>query len=267
VYTSKSDIELEFARNLENIVNEQFSESEIDKLKTFARINKVNYILEVNDPINDPHIVQYDKAHVVLLAIVKREFIYQELKYDDLKKFGETFENFPVKQKGPRFPTVEAFEKFYNSVTGVDAIKSKLLIEGYVVEDANLNRMKIKLPFYNFWKVGRSFKDYISRQIDKIDEKDEKNAKSMKDSLMGELKSQTFQKIASHGLLTEGDKETMKDFITWFLTIPKEDQQKDIISLRNEFVKTEYVLKPVGNSPDEELKSKVINKSNKIKPA
>lgn len=267
VYTSKSDIELEFAKNLENIAKVQFSESELDKLKTFARVNRVNYIFEVNDPVNDPHIVQYDKAHVVLLAIVKREFIYQELKYDDLKKFGEQFENLPVKQKGPRFPTVEAFEKFYNSVTGVDAIKSKLLIEGYVVEDANLNRMKIKLPFYNFWKVGRSFKDYISRQIEKIDEKVEKSPKTMKDSFIQELKNQTFQKIDSHGLLTDGDKTTMKDFITWFLTIPKEEQQKDIINLRNEFVKSDFVLKPVDKTPDEDLKNKITNKLNKIKPA
>lgn len=260
IYTSKSDIELDFAQNLESIANSQFSESELEKLKFFARINKVNYIFEVNDPINDPHIVQYDKAHVVLLAIVKRDFIYQELKYDDLRKFSEGFENLPVKQKGPRFSSPDDFEKFYNSVTKKDALDSKLLIEGYVVEDANLNRMKIKLPFYNFWKIGRSFKDYISRQIEKIDEKVEKSPKVTKEFSIKELKNQTFNKIDSHGLLSEGDKKSMKKFTEWFMSLPKEEHQKDIIRLRNDFFEFEKKLN------HNVLNEKPLMK-NKIKPA
>lgn len=257
VYTSKSDIELEFAKNLEGIIQNQFSEEEIVKLKNFARMHNINYILEVNDPVNDPHIVEYEKAHVVLLAVVKREFLYQELSYNATKEFAESFDNFPVKQKGPRFPTFEAFEKFYNSVTTTDGLNHKMQIEGFVVEDANLNRVKIKLPFYNLWKVNRSIKDYLVRQIVKIDEKVEKNASVSKEALVNELMSQTYQKISSHGLLTEGDKVTTKAFVDWFIKQSEADKEKDIIHLRKAFIesqnKNEYTKKEENR--------------NKIKPA
>lgn len=252
VFTSKSDIEQDFAKNLEAIARAQFSEQELDKLKVFARVNNVNYIFEVNDPVNDPHIVKYDKQHLVLLSIVKREFLYQELAYEDLKKFGQKFNDLPVKKTGPKFDNIESFEKFYQSVTN----NSKIELEGYVVEDANLNRMKIKLPFYNLWKVNRSTKDAVKRGLDKIDERIEKNANLSRDMLVKEMLGQSHQRIDSNGLLSESDKEVTKNFINWFVGLSKEKQESDIISLRESFNDFEK------SKNDQNIKIK-----NKIKPA
>lgn len=255
VFTSKSDIEQDFAKNLENIAKTQFSEAELNKLKMFARVNNVNYIFEVNDPINDPHIIKYEKPHLVLLSIVKREFLYQELSYADLKKFSEKFEDLPVKRTGPKFDNVENFIKFYDSVTK----NVKIELEGYVVEDANLNRVKIKLPFYNLWKVNRSMKDYTKRQLDKIDEQIEKGTKFTKEVLVKELMSQTYQRIDSHGLLSDNEKDITKKFITWFVAQPNDVKEKDIITLRETFENSEM---PQNN--DAKKQNKVTNK---IKPA
>lgn len=255
VFTSKSDIEQDFAKNLENIAKNQLSEAELNKLKMFARVHNVNYIFEVNDPVNDPHIVKYEKPHLVLLSIVKREFLYQELSYADLKKFSEKFEDLPVKRTGPKFDNVENFMKFYDSVTK----NVKIELEGYVVEDANLNRVKIKLPFYNLWKVNRSMKDYTKRQLDKIDEQIEKGTKFTKEVLVKELMSQTYQRIDSHGLLSENEKDITKKFITWFVEQPNDIKEKDIITLRENFEKSDTL-----KNDDIKKQNKVTNK---IKPA
>ena len=75
-----------------------------------------------------------------------------------------------------------------------------------------------------------------------------------------ELKNQTFNKIDSHGLLSEGDKKSMKKFTEWFISLPKEEHQKDIIRLRNDFFEFE-----------KKLNNNVLNErpliKNKIKPA
>ena len=78
-------------------------------MKIYANKHNINYIFEVNDPINDPHIIKYDKAHLVLIGIVKRELRYTEMNYEHLVEFSKSFNSMPIKR---RFAKIENFKSF-----------------------------------------------------------------------------------------------------------------------------------------------------------
>lgn len=231
IITSKSRIEGEFPDLFNNIVKNQFNDMELNKLKRYAQKYNVNYIFEVNDPENDPHIVEYDNKHVVLLAIVKRDFNFQDVKYEDLKKFGESFNNLPVKQLYAQFKTIDAFKGFYNAVASGN---KEVDFEGFVVEDANSNKVKIKAPYYSGWKFMRGCKDYYNRTMKKFEEGKLNGAGSL-EQLENTLKTSTFSKIDNYDFIPAKMKPELKEFYTWFMKQDKEVKSFNIIDLRKQF--------------------------------
>lgn len=236
LYASKSDIGGEFSQYLENIAKNQFSSGELEYLKIFANKHNVNFIFEVNDPINDPHIIKYEKPHLVLLSIVKRELRYSEMSYDHLLEFSKEFKDLPVKKKLVQINNFKSFMGFYNSVSKESALTTNRQLEGYVVQDNDLNMIKIKLPFYNFWKCMRGFIDQMNNAEDK---------------------SKTFDitnTVNNHFLINDSDKESAIKFLEYVKSIPRENRERDIISLREDFL----------NKNDNQNKV-IIEKKNKLK--
>jgi hypothetical protein len=156
---SNSTPESEFAGWFREILSNEMN-GNTDALKKELKKLKASAVFEVNDPVNDPHIVEYDKPHIVLLDVIKRDYELTKMNYDELKKFGEKL-GLTVKKKGPVFKDFVSFEKFFNAVSNEDPFTTQKKLEGYVIEDANGNMNKIKLPFYNFWKEMRGLRDKI----------------------------------------------------------------------------------------------------------
>ncbi len=219
IFASKSDIGGEFSTYLKDIAEKQFSESEMQYLKIFANKHNVNYLFEVNDPVNDPHIIKYSEPHLVLIGVVKRDFKFSQMNYDNLVNFSQSFENLKVKKKFHSFDNVENFEKFFNAVVKESAFTTKKQLEGYVCEDSKLNMIKIKLPYYSFWKCMRGFVEKIERD---------------------EIKEKYFDfelAVNNHFLINDNDKPIAIEFLKEIKNMKPEQRNKDIITLRDEFIR------------------------------
>lgn len=233
VITSKSRTDGEFTDYFKKIANETFSESEWETLKRYARIFNINYIFEINDPINDPHIVEYEKPHLVLLDIVKRQLSFDNVTYESLSQFASKFKNLPVKQKEMTFKDLNSLKGYLNAL---NSGKKTVLHEGFVCEDMISNKVKIKTPYYIAWKYMRSSNERFLRRMNKFESKgwaeDDKRFIQQKQNTITSIKA----KIENNPYFNNELKQEMSKFFDWFLELPREEQMKDIIKLRNKFI-------------------------------
>jgi len=233
---SKSTPESDFAGWFRDILSSELN-GNTDALKKELKKLNASAVFEVNDPINDPHIVEYDKPHVVLLDVIKRDYEFTKMKYEELKKFGEKL-GLTVKKRGPTFKEFQSFEKFFDAVSNEDPFETNRKLEGYVVEDVNGNMNKIKLPFYNFWKEMRGLRDKII-------------------SCETKGKNYTISGLIEGRPLLRGCEEKAENFMKWALdNYELEDlKTENVISLRNNYFA----------ATREELKNKNTEKR-KMKP-
>ena len=107
-----------------------------------------SFIFEVEDPVFDPHIIEYKEERLVLLDIVHNT-TKQELKpYDLLLRISNT-KGFTIKKKRATFNTWREYYTWYVNTTDPSNDEA---IEGFVVQDATGFQFKIKSPYYNLWK-------------------------------------------------------------------------------------------------------------------
>lgn len=230
ILTTKSTVEGDFYNYFHDIFEKQFSDSEKNKLKRYAQKYNINYIFEVNDPINDPHIIKYEEPHLVLLDIVKRDFNFKNVKYKSLVDFSKQFKNLKVKQQYVVFKDYKTFEGFYNSVMNG---KNKIDFEGFVVEDANLNKVKIKVPYYASWKFLRGAKNNYIKRLKNFNET--KNKKQTIEALKNNFLCSSIDLLKNKKFPELVEKESI-DFLNWLVKFEDIDFiQKDIISLRDDF--------------------------------
>lgn len=157
---SKSTPNSDFAGWFREILDKTIPSSKLSKLKRFLRDTNSSMVFEVNDPINDPHIIEYGDRHVVLLDVVRRSADFEKMPYDDVKKIANEF-GFACKSMSCKFEAWEQFSSWYNSMTSQVKTCSGRHIEGFVIEDSGGFMTKVKLPYYSFWKSMRSVKDHI----------------------------------------------------------------------------------------------------------
>lgn len=110
--------------------------------------NNVSAVFECIDPINDPHIVKYSNAHLVLLDIVDNDYEFSHLLYGSLCNIAAYF-NLQVKKHVAVLYNYKEFKKFLESV------ENNKDMEGYVFEDATRFMVKYKVQWYRKWKVLR----------------------------------------------------------------------------------------------------------------
>ncbi len=113
-------------------------------------------VFEVIDPVNDPHMIDYDSKKIVLLDVFHRSLSGKKFSYTELKKIGEEW-GVEVKERVVEFKNHTALAGWLKSATkNMKWTHNGKGIEGLVLEGANGEQTKIKLPHYAFWKRMRS---------------------------------------------------------------------------------------------------------------
>lgn len=152
---SKSTNKGVFKEYFETLVKPHLTED----LKNFL-VNKT-MVFEVIDVHNDPHIIEYDWSHIVLLDVVDNEFDYNKLDYSDLVQVGL---DFGMKTKLQD----KIFNNFDELMADIEEVQSRdemvADIEGYVYEDSTKYAFKVKAPYYNFWKKQRKYFEVFKKQ-------------------------------------------------------------------------------------------------------
>jgi hypothetical protein len=255
LFASKSTIDSDFAGYFKAIFEQTVSPDDQERIKNDFRKHNLCAVYEVNDPINDPHIIPYEKPHIVLLDIFKRSMQLERIDYDKLKKFGKKY-NIRVKEKGPQFKNINDFLNFNQVVANENPLTTKHQFEGYVAEDENGSMIKIKLPYYNYWKQMRGILHRVKKHKETIESKNRRLDKK----ILSLVSNKGIPKERLDVLLENFEKERLKidddivdnlieraffikdeqtpeakKFIQHLFDLDEKELSKDIITLRNQY--------------------------------
>jgi len=211
-FASKSTPESSFAGWFREIFTADAGDAGLARAADIVRNRNLTLIFEVNDPHRDPHMIAYERPHVVLLDAIYRQEAFARLPVSELGQIAAAL-NVRVKQPGPSLPDWNQFEGWLKSVQAQGRYfqwKDRD-IEGFVIEDANGFMFKMKLDFYSFWKSMRGHRDRV-------------------------------RKARENGTAAPGprfeDPEAYR-FHDWLVTQPDDRLIQDIIVLRNAFLAEE----------------------------
>ncbi|MFT5510072.1 MAG: putative kinase [Hyphomicrobiaceae bacterium] len=167
-YASKSTPESDFAGWFREIFDVEADERGIARARDVVNKRNLTLVFEVNDPVRDPHMIAYEKPHVVLLDAILREEKFARLPYEDLKQIA-TMLGVAVKQPGPTFRNWKDFQGWLDAVQRDGRFYQwrNQHVEGFVAEDLGGYQFKIKLDYYSFWKWMRTQRDRVRRSREK----------------------------------------------------------------------------------------------------
>lgn len=111
-------------------------------------------LVEVIDPVNDPHIIEYDHQNVIVLDIVKNEWNTNKVPYSDLLLYCRRM-GLPCKHLCETYETWVDLEAVMDNWLTEDFREDGEPIEGYVVVDRNGFMFKVKTGYYTKWKKRR----------------------------------------------------------------------------------------------------------------
>ena len=157
VFASKSSLTSEFAAWLK---------AQFEALVTSGRLRQElrlylksdggkTLVFEVIEPLNDPHIIAYDKPELVLLDIVRNQVQF-EAEGDKERQRIAAMLGCRTKQLAVSLKNYDEFEGWLRQVRDFDYTLKDVTIEGFVLEDAEGFKVKIKLPWYAFWRQMRT---------------------------------------------------------------------------------------------------------------
>lgn len=158
-FASKSTTEGPYADNFERLFKKLIPAETQREIYSFLSQNGCTMLFEVIDPVNDPHIVEYDEPELVLLDLIDNSYAEETLSYETLQKVANKF-NLKCKLRHVSFQNWHELEQMYKRIQNPN---SALVVEGFVCEDSNHFRFKMKTYFYTFWKHMRSLKDRIAK--------------------------------------------------------------------------------------------------------
>lgn len=267
-FASKSTCDSDFAQYFEDIFNETVSHEDKERMKQEFKRQNLCAVFEVNDPVNDPHIVEYEKPHIVILDVFKRELNLKRLPQKKLEEFGIKY-GINVKGVGPEFKNVGDFLNFNNYVANENPLKTKYKFEGFVAEDEIGNMIKIKLPYYNYWKQMRGIVHRIKKQQIVMSENNAKVDRKIKaykedDRIPEERKDQLIEKFEEKRMdfksdfidntlnraffIKEEQYEDGRKFMEYLFEKKYSELSDDIVSLRNEFEENQKKKKKIKPS-------------------
>jgi predicted kinase len=126
-----------------------------DKIKEYIKKENVTLVFEVIKHKADAHIIEYEKDELILLDIVCNKILFEKKDYEEVQKIANLM-GIRCKKLAYEFKTFEEFKLFYEEELKEDPINgSERSIEGYVIEDSSGFFVKIKNPYYNYWKMIR----------------------------------------------------------------------------------------------------------------
>lgn len=156
LYCSKSTIDGDFAKLFKRIADNWGLNGLDEKIKLIVK-EGWSLIFEVIAPIEDPHIVEYGGYELILLDIVKNDFVFERMPEEDIRKFASLM-NVELKFKAAVFNEYHELSDF---MAGRKEVTVPKRFEGFVIEDANHFMFKIKTEWYKTWKMLRSLKDRV----------------------------------------------------------------------------------------------------------
>lgn len=119
-------------------------------------------VFEVIDPHNDPHIVAYDEARLVLLDVVSNTVHFEARPAEERVQIAELL-GCPVKHLAAVLKSHEDLQGWVRATKQFDYRYNNEHIEGFVLEDAKGFMVKIKLPWYGFWRQMRTQLEHLQR--------------------------------------------------------------------------------------------------------
>ena len=153
--TSKSTINSQFAQWFREMLYQQVSAENILKLKEYIKEHNVSFVFECVDMEHDPHIIAYPESRLVLLDIVRNQMHFDKYEYEEMCYVANRFGMIP-KEKAFELANWQEFYDWYYEVQEEDYEYQGHKIEGFVIEDSTGYMTKLKLHYYNFWKLMRS---------------------------------------------------------------------------------------------------------------
>lgn len=153
-FASKSTNTGEYVEYFKTIFYELYNKKQREAIKEKIRKENMSFLFEVIDPINDPHIIEYQKPTLILLDMISNQTQEKRNSYEVLKTFGEE-NNIEVKQCSFTAKNKEEFLRIYEEVTQEEYQYQGQYIEGFVLEDASGFQTKIKTEYYSKWKYLR----------------------------------------------------------------------------------------------------------------
>lgn len=177
--------------------------SNIDIIKSRLKNTNQTLVFEVIDVENDPHIVEYDKSHIVLLDAIKNKLQFEKEKDTNVLKDIASMVGCDCKKKELVFNDWQEFYDWYKNAKDDLSIQH----EGWVFEDNNGFMFKFKSKWYSDWKYIRG-------------------------AVVNLTKHHLPDKVKQYILM--GNKD-LRDFYYWAKTKPVDELYKDIITLRKEF--------------------------------
>lgn len=154
IYASKSSLESEHATWFKEIFESSVSPSNRELIRKYIEENNCTFVYEVIDPINDPHIIKYDKPFVVLIAIVYNEVEFRQMSYKELLETSMKL-GLRCKELSAVINNWREFYERYEQTNEEDYLYNDEHIEGFVYEGSNGFQTKSKLHYYNMWKLLR----------------------------------------------------------------------------------------------------------------
>ncbi len=208
LFASKSTPESEFAMWFREIFESEAGDTGLRRAVDIVGKRNLSLVFEVNDPVRDPHMITYERPHVVLLDAIRREEKFSHVSHEELKQIGSAIGGIAVKQSGPTLKSWEEFEGWFKAVetAGREYRWRGQHVEGFVAEDVSGFQFKIKLDFYSFWKWMRGHRDKIRRAREK-----------------------------QRPLPMPPDDPLAEKFHNWLIFQPDEALEQDIIQLRAAF--------------------------------
>lgn len=148
LFASKSMIGGEYADNLKRIFMN--SGLNVGRIKNALKVGNITLAVEVIDPVNDPHIIEYPHEKIVLLDMIKNTWDFE--KYDHV--FTSIFARYVNMQCKKRMYSLMNSREITDFVT--DCLNDTVTeIEGYVLEDNKGVMVKVKTAYYRTWKQYR----------------------------------------------------------------------------------------------------------------
>ena len=165
IYSTKNYIQSKHADYFRENFFERVSLKKEEEIMRVLRDRNLSLVFEVVDPINDPHIIEYNASKLILLDAIYREENFEKLPYKELVELGNKL-GFQTKEKAFTFNTWEQFNDWYMNARQDFTLK----VEGYIIEDQSGFMTKIKLPYYSFWKWMRSQVERIQKETQPVED-------------------------------------------------------------------------------------------------
>jgi hypothetical protein len=123
----------------------------------YAKNGNNELILNANNLYKNNH---KRMKNLILLDFIKNQVVFEKIKWHESSLFASRI-GLEIKQKEADFESQTQFDSWYLTLME----NNNLQIEGYVLEDANNSYLKIKSPYYIFWKVMRSVLDNFNKGV------------------------------------------------------------------------------------------------------